>query len=287
MRQQTRNYKRESHLRIQEFRRINGLCRKCGGGSGGKYRCRKCQDEVNEANYRRVARNKAVGLCACGRDRPEPGRGSCKLCLDWASENQKRLQAERLAVGLCRYCNYWPLPGTQRCYYCTRNHARLAAESYDRNKTLVLEHYSPICYCCGSATWWDLEPDHLNNDGHLHGRTRISDAWKWIIDNGFPDDIGIACANCNYGRGRWKICPHISPPKEPSNSSERSRFRQRLRVINAYGGVCACCGEANWALLELDHRNDDGKTHRELLGGVHVEDWLVKNCFGAQSLQVG
>lgn len=32
----------------------------------------------------------------------------------------------------------------------------------------------------------------------------------------------------------------------------------KLQMVEAYGGVCVCCGESNPGFLTLDHVNDDG-----------------------------
>jgi len=40
---------------------------------------------------------------------------------------------------------------------------------------------------------------------------------------------------------------------------------EKTQAINAYGGVCACCGESNKAFLTLDHVNNDGAAHRRKL----------------------
>jgi dCMP deaminase len=41
----------------------------------------------------------------------------------------------------------------------------------------------------------------------------------------------------------------------------------RAEVILGYGGQCVCCGESRLEFLQLDHKNDDGKMHRESLFG--------------------
>ena len=43
--------------------------------------------------------------------------------------------------------------------------------------------------------------------------------------------------------------------------------RLRKRVLDAYGGKCALCGEDRLEKLTLDHVNADGREHRERLGG--------------------
>lgn len=39
-------------------------------------------------------------------------------------------------------------------------------------------------------------------------------------------------------------------------------------ILNAYGGVCACCGETTYEFLTLDHTNGDGAEHRRLLNAA-------------------
>lgn len=41
----------------------------------------------------------------------------------------------------------------------------------------------------------------------------------------------------------------------------------KLEMIAAYGGSCACCGEAEPAFLSLDHTAGGGNAHRRALGG--------------------
>jgi len=38
-----------------------------------------------------------------------------------------------------------------------------------------------------------------------------------------------------------------------------------MKVINAYGGKCACCGETKQEFLALDHVYGDGGDHRRQL----------------------
>jgi len=54
----------------------------------------------------------------------------------------------------------------------------------------------------------------------------------------------------------------------------------RKRVIDHYGGVCACCGEDKLEFLCMDHVNGGGNEHRRELktrGGNAIYRWLVKN----------
>lgn len=61
------------------------------------------------------------------------------------------------------------------------------------------------------------------------------------------------------------------------------KFRRDLRkeVIEAYGSICACCGEYRWQFLTLDHPKGDGQKdrakHRNITGQIY--GWAKKNGF--------
>ena len=57
--------------------------------------------------------------------------------------------------------------------------------------------------------------------------------------------------------------------RDQGKSRQRTRSsarRLRLQVIEAYGGVCACCGEAEEAFLAVDHKFNDGAAERREMG---------------------
>lgn len=57
----------------------------------------------------------------------------------------------------------------------------------------------------------------------------------------------------------------------------------REQVITSYEGQCVCCGQTNRKYLQLDHINNDGKTHRAVLsssgrgGGLYA--WAKRNNY--------
>lgn len=76
----------------------------------------------------------------------------------------------------------------------------------------VFDYYGGQCFCCGEPNFDFLTVDHLHNDGAAH-RTQIRytcsmTLYRWIIANSFPDNIAIACWNCNISRYLYGICPH-------------------------------------------------------------------------------
>lgn len=68
------------------------------------------------------------------------------------------------------------------------------------------------------------------------------------------------------------------------------RLKIRIEAIQAYGGKCACCGEARFEFLAIDHKYNDGAEHRRQIRGdlyawLKVRGWprdrfqlLCHNC---------
>jgi len=56
----------------------------------------------------------------------------------------------------------------------------------------------------------------------------------------------------------------------------REAHREALR---AYGGFCACCGEAEVQFLQIDHVDNDGADHRRSIKGVRLGPWLKRRGY--------
>lgn len=55
--------------------------------------------------------------------------------------------------------------------------------------------------------------------------------------------------------------------KEAYNTKRRDAYRAlREEFIAAYGGKCVCCKERHHEFLTLEHKNHDGKQHRQQMG---------------------
>lgn len=135
-------------------------------------------------------------------------------------------------IGKSRGANSKLRPEGGRLYYNARckSCARKATNEYNRNnralvtkhrrdslyrlRDIVYEHYGARCSCCGESEISFLTIDHMDNDGHLH-RKRVNGnqfaLYRSIINDGFPDNLQVACYNCNCGRVRNNgVCPHGS-----------------------------------------------------------------------------
>ena len=97
------------------------------------------------------------------------------------------------------------------------------------------------------------------------------------------------CVHCSElaAPGRSRCERHLTLSRKahhkPLNKNDRKAYWDgaRIEVLNAYGGCCACCGETEWMLLTMDHKNIDGKQHRLEIGtGSHaLYSWLRKNKY--------
>ncbi|MDP2754662.1 MAG: hypothetical protein Q8P40_09775 [Nitrospirota bacterium] len=63
--------------------------------------------------------------------------------------------------------------------------------------------------------------------------------------------------------------------------NKRRYRRQRLEVIEHYGGKCKCCGEERIQFLGIDHINGGGTKHRDELKTKHknISKYLIDNGF--------
>lgn len=53
----------------------------------------------------------------------------------------------------------------------------------------------------------------------------------------------------------------------------------KTMVYSHYGSVCRCCGETEVSFLSVDHMNNDGYLHRQILRQGNFYRWLVVNKF--------
>ncbi len=73
-------------------------------------------------------------------------------------------------------------------------------------------------------------------------------------------------------------------PERTREAQRRSHAKTKREAMEAYGGVCACCGETEPDFLSIDHMNNDGAEHRRQLGGrnyggTNMYRWLRQNDY--------
>ncbi len=117
----------------------------------------------------RRARNRAKGLCACGKEKL-PLFSSCQSCKDYLTKAQKLRNIK------------------------------------DRQR--VIEAYGTKCSCCGEVEPRFLQLDHIYNDGAFHRKVlKTTNMTRWAVINKFPKILQLLCANCNFAKS-FGDCPH-------------------------------------------------------------------------------
>jgi len=52
-----------------------------------------------------------------------------------------------------------------------------------------------------------------------------------------------------------------------------------MAALKHFGTECACCGETEIWFLTIDHKNVDGKKHREEMNHRNIYEWLKNNDY--------
>jgi hypothetical protein len=92
-----------------------------------------------------------------------------------------------------------------------------------------------------------------------------------------------ACAECGEpiaGSGSIRYCPRcVQRYAGRSTAFSRTLRAQVLRAYSNGSPHCACCGEANWLFLTLDHIDNGGRAHRSRRGTQGVLRELKRDGF--------
>lgn len=85
--------------------------------------------------------------------------------------------------------------------------------------------------------------------------------------------------SCNPCRLQGLLILHPNPERARA-SARRLASRARAEAMQAYGRVCACCGESNDRYLTLDHINGCGSARRQReRGGSRLYLYLKRRGF--------
>lgn len=104
---------------------------------------------------------------------------------------------------------------------------------------------------------------------------------KYSFDHG-----KYLCKSCEKQRAQRKYIARKELIREQQRIYDLSNKR---KVIEAYGGKCACCGENTIEFLTIDHINNDGAEDRKNNGnkiGGKLYRWLIKNNFPQNGYQI-
>lgn len=199
-----------------------------------------------------------ISCISCAQPRVE-GYVKCQACLDNQRRRREESRKQRISSGLCVLCGKNPPKGVgiARCVGCLGNAALERQRRKDnglcRCGKVSERGVGKICATCLAAA--KRRQKKLNLSG--------------------------ACTRCcNPVAARKFLCDKCA-----TNSNEKRRSDAKLRkreVFIGYGGKCQCspCGEINFDFLTVDHKNNDGNTHRRTVKfGASLYTWILKNKF--------
>ena len=75
------------------------------------------------------------------------------------------------------------------------------------------------------------------------------------------------CQECRRKDNRERV---RRDPEAHRRGVYASNDKLRREFLEAYGGHCTCCGEAERGFLTLEHLNGSGKAHRKQCGGKYI-----------------
>lgn len=187
----------------------------------------------------------------------EKGR-RCKPCARAASRESRKTRPDRL-------------PQPKQCGTC--------------RQVLPLDHFHSggragnckECACAATRENYRLNPTQR--------RTYAKERRIQLASQG----LCHRCGKCPPLEGRKSCTVCLERYKLPTVKQKKNEKNQRLKdqVYAQYGGyVCACCGETEPLMLNLDHINNDGNRHRKLLRNRNCQvsswtmyNWIVQNNF--------
>lgn len=191
-----------------------------------------------------------------------------------SADYMRKWRKSRIARGLCSGCGLGNNNGRKYCVACL--------DYFARRRQLLKE--SGLCTHCGKDV---ANPGNITCEscrGLWRARQQISRA-SGVCPACNHESAGLEktlCESClskaDARRQAFRssgICTtcgkNIAKVGKTKCESCLVEWGERYRVIReealeAYGGICEVCGESNRRLLELDHKNGDGASHRKEVG---------------------
>ena len=194
--------------------------------------------------------------------------------------------------------------GTKTCIECgqrlTGHGTPLRCRSCAARQRYVKLHGKPPerpiykCAVCGKKF-----TDYASN--RPKGQTRTCSvecraAWTGVVNSISRGGDGRRRSKAEKDKDYYvRVAPRIRKRANAAYWKNRESILARLKakgdalkaeVINAYGGKCACCGEAHVEFLTIDHTQGDGAAHRAKCGkGRGIYRDIVKQGFPKDKYQ--
>jgi hypothetical protein len=160
------------------------------------------------------------------------------------------------------------------CDYCYQDCARRNAASYEASKVEKSKVWEGEQYCVSCR-----KPKPI---AEFYSKRK----------RGGDGQLASQCSECreygkNYAvksRSKWS-----DEERRRDQEKKRNFAREcRVKMLEAYGNKCTCCGETTPEFLAVDHVNNDGAHHRRTVVGYDptaLYRWAKKHGF-PDSLQI-
>lgn len=157
---------------------------------------------------------------------------------------QRQIRKER---GLCVTCGNRPLVTQNHCEVCG---PRSVQHAIRRNKAATA---AGLCAQCKQTSV--VAPTRTCDRCRKRKRDYMAAVRIARRESGL-------CVRCGKAPSTDALY-RCSACKQHKNTQYK---KEREQMLDAYGRVCACCGETEVRFLTLDHLRDDGNIHRSKVG---------------------
>jgi hypothetical protein len=222
---------------------------------------------------------KNKNLCTlCGKA-TQFNKTLCLYHLQKANKNQQAVIARRRNKGLCPLCGQEFCNNRKICNKCLEksapNHKRddIWIPSIDRKKF-------GLCMACGRSNL--TSKNYCNKCSKRYGdrdilsrKQKIANGLCGVCGKGLLSKNKTKCIICIYKNMKW----YVSSDYRQLYNEKQTLLRDK--IIQYYGGKCACCSEQERSFLAIDHINGGGNKHRKKLKkrGANFNQWIINNNF--------
>lgn len=265
------------------------ICKKCDKPNLSN-NCKFCDLILCDENFPKYFQHKYCNNCkkiiekyrrSLNKKQRKPGLNNCNL-----NNLKTKLEVFKIFNSKCNCC------GESNFSKLTIDHIKgRDINSQDYNKTgiqlyywllnqsisFVKENYQLLCFNCNCAKGYHGFCPHLLTKGNNCFNCKNNLNIQFDFNKRYNHNV---CQNCiiNFSRTTTNNKRKIYLKNQALNIKDQ--------VINAYGGKCTNCNEAEIYFLSLDHINNDGYKDRKNYSGIGFYRKLIKNQFNQKNLQV-
>jgi len=202
----------------------------------------------------------------------------------------KETYAARRAMGLCGCCGKNPAkPGTSTCKICAARKTAYAKRIVKQRRDKIRTEGTGQCLRCGAHVNNNLYCDRCRNNQRKYAKTtRARKEGRGLCDRCGAASVHVKpyCKDCYEKEQARKSTEAYK--KQNSKRGSQLNLTRKLQVIAHYTkgtNKCQCpdCPTVGHEFLTIDHKNNDGNTHRKnnkgAARGAAFYAWIIKNNY--------